>query len=47
MHVFEYFKRLFEIIYLVATGIVTTDNTKRIEGGSVVPLRITAESEKS
>ncbi len=42
MKAIEYFKRLFEIIFLFSFGIIETEDTKRIEGGSVVPLRITS-----
>ncbi len=42
MKAIEYFKRMFEIIFLFSFGMIPSeDTTKRIQGGSVVPLRIT------
>lgn len=45
MRAIEYFKRLFSIFYLYAAGIIIEDTKKRIEGGSVVPLKITSGKE--
>lgn len=47
MRMLEKFRRTFEIWLLCAMGIITVEEPqKKIEGGSTVPLRITAQSEK-
>lgn len=46
MRMLEKFRRMFEIWFLCALGVITMEEPqKKIEGGSVVPLRITT-SEK-
>ncbi len=46
MRMLEKFRRLFEIWFLYAFGIIPAEEPKKkIQGGSVVPLRITT-SEK-
>lgn len=46
MRAIEYFKRMFEIFYIFAAGLIETTEHKYIERGSAVPLRITAGEEK-
>lgn len=46
MRMLEKFRRMFEIWFLYAMGIIVTEEPlKRIQGGNEVPLRITT-SEK-
>lgn len=46
MRMLEKFRRIFEIWFLYAMGIIVEEEpVKKIQGGSVVPLRITT-SEK-
>ena len=46
MKMLEKFRRMFEIWFIYALGIIPTEEPqKKIQGGSVVPLRITT-SEK-
>ncbi len=45
MRAFEYFRRMFEIIFIFAAGIMDTSSFKSIESGKI-PLRITMGEEK-
>lgn len=40
MRAFEYFKRMLEIFYLFAAGLIIPEEKARIERGSAVPLRL-------
>ena len=45
MKALEYFKRMFEIIYLFASGMIISEDKARIERGSAVPLRLKESNE--
>ena len=46
MRYYEYFKRMFEIIYIFAAGLIMSTEQKHIERGSRVPLKIAAGDNK-
>lgn len=46
MKVMEYFKWMFSLFYLIAEKMLIPPQQKRIEGGSVVPLRLTMSNDR-
>ncbi|MBQ7835087.1 MAG: hypothetical protein IJ385_04825 [Ruminiclostridium sp.] len=45
MRAVEYFKRMFEIFYLFAAGLIIPEERVRIERGSAAPLRLKESNE--
>ncbi len=46
MRMLEKFRRMFEIWFLYALGIIPAEEpVKKIQGGSIIPLRITTNEE--